>query len=216
MQAEELTGTPFATLKPDGGGGQEGGPAGCVGSKPPSLSDVHPTTSAPGGLPGAPWRGRGGQPHLTSWGPLSSRLCQRPRALSQPPLPKLGQEGECRGAEGPAATWRGLGPAQGGGGERERKGSFSPEPPPPLLPSAGSQPSPLPPPRPVRGGCRGVPGAPVSLELESSPSFIIPPKMRMWGYHSYQKSTSGHLQMSHRVLITVVETCVAPFSVEDI
>lgn len=75
------------------------------------------------------------------------------------------------GTEGQAAMWWGLGPRAGW--ERERGGgSRLPEPPPALLPSAGSQPSPLPPPRLVRGGCGGAPGAPVSLELESSPSFI--------------------------------------------
>lgn len=156
-QSEELTAVvPFApVLKPSMGGRRENLLA---VRHQPALRCLS-RASAPGWVPQvAFWVlhvGAGvGQPSLTSWGTLSSLFCHHPRALPQPlplsPVRKVSAEA-LRGRQPRGGTW-GL---HWGGRKRERKGSFSPEPPPPL-PSTGSQPSLLSPPRLVRGGCEGV------------------------------------------------------------
>lgn len=168
-KAKELTVVPSATVLKSSAGGRR---AGLMAALAPACSQM----PVPGylGQGRCPWAafwvlhvgGEGGQPSLTSWGTLSSLLCHHPRAFTRGLCPSplslsLVQEGGYSGARGQVAKLGGCPGAYTGVGEREReKGELLPPP----LPSAGSQPSPLPPPRLVRGRCgRGGAGASVSL-----------------------------------------------------
>ena len=162
----------MAALKPAGAGETGGRPVACVGTPP--LSDVPPRgvcswVGAYGWSAGCSLRGRGRQPSLTSGEPWQPPL-PLPRGLCPSPLSlcwaRRESEGGLRGGQTRGGAW---GRHRGGRGRKgERKGSYSESllrlffPPPVLSPPHS------PPPRPVREGCGGAPGAPVSLELESS------------------------------------------------
>ena len=162
----------MAALKPAGAGETGGRPVACVGTPP--LSDVPSRgvcswVGAYGWSAGCSLRGRGRQPSLTSGEPWQPPL-PLPRGLCPSPLSlcwaRRESEGGLRGGQTRGGAW---GRHRGGRGRKgERKGSYSESllrlffPPPVLSPPHS------PPPRPVREGCGGAPGAPVSLELESS------------------------------------------------
>ena len=162
----------MAALKPAGARGTGGRPVACVGTHP--LSDVPSRgvcswVGAYGWSAGCSLRGRGRQPSLTSREPWQPPL-PLPRGLCPSPLSLCWARGESEGGLRGRQTRGGAWGRHRGGRERkgERKGSYSESllrlffPPPVLSPPH------YPPPRPVREGYGGAPGAPVSLELESS------------------------------------------------
>lgn len=145
------------------------------------LSDAHSRAPAPRWVPQVTFwvlhvgqgMGSPASPHgepCAACSALTPGLLPHPRALPPPSLPQLSLGGWVQGAEGQAAMWWGLGPAQGGR-EKERERGASAQSLRLLFPLLVLSP-PLSPSQACQGRRWGGTGAPVSLELESSPSFI--------------------------------------------